>query len=76
MARLIRVEVMLFYMSNSSSQIKGKKPQVKSSSFTLHMTDEMKENLNKTSRTTGLGMAEIVRRGIHSQLNQLKKVSE
>lgn len=45
---------------------------VKQSSFTLHMTDEMKERLEKVAEKNGLGQSEIVRRGIVDQINQLQ----
>lgn len=45
---------------------------VKDASFTVHMTDEMREKLRDVSEETGLGQSEIVRRGLLEQLEELE----
>jgi predicted DNA-binding protein len=45
---------------------------MKSESLKIHMSDEMKEELEKTAEETGLGMSSIARRGIHDQLQELE----
>lgn len=56
----------------SSDQMKGEKSQMKSESLKVHMTDEMKSQLENVSEKSGLGMSSIARRGIFEQVRKLE----